>query len=80
MQVAFEWLRDGIPKKQEALKVQDLSLIEVARKIKTEAEAETLLSEMRWLGWVKSFVLKDSLQAEDFVSLLKTFWDWETSG
>ena len=79
MQVAFAWLRDGIPKKKEALKVQDLSLIDVARRIKAEAEAETLLSELRRLGWAKSFVLKNTEQAEDFITFLKNFWDWNTS-
>ncbi len=79
MQVAFAWLRDGIPKKDEALKVSDLSLKDVARKIKTKAEVETLLSELGRIGWVKSFVLNDTPQAEDFISFLKNFWDWETS-
>jgi hypothetical protein len=79
MQVAFAWLRDGIPKKKEALKVQDLSLIDVAKKIKTEAEVETLLFELKRLGWVKSFILKETPQAEDFISFLKAFWNWETS-
>jgi len=79
MQVAFAWLRDGIPKKNEALKVQDLSLIDVARKIKTVGEVENLLSELRRLGWVKSFILKETPQAEDFISFLTTFWDWDTS-
>ena len=46
LQVAFKWLRDGIPQKQAALKVQDLALKDLARKIKTKAEAETLLKEI----------------------------------
>jgi len=79
MQVAFAWLRDGIPKKKEALKVQDLSLIDVARRIKSEAEVETLLFELKRLGWVKSFILKETPQAQDFVSFLTDFWEWETS-
>ena len=79
MQVAFAWLRDGIPKKNAALKVQDLALRDVARKMKTEAEAETFLSELKRLGLVKSFVLNETPEAEDFISFLKTFWDWETS-
>jgi len=79
MQVAFAWLRDGIPKRKETLKVQDLSLIDVARKIKTEGEVETLLFELKRLGWVKSFILKETPQAEDFISFLTSFWDWDTS-
>ena len=79
MRVAFAWLRDGIPKKNQALKVNDLFLKDAARKIKTETEAENLLSELRLLGWVKSYVLNDTTQAEDFISFLKIFWDWEKS-
>ncbi|MDR2575689.1 MAG: site-specific integrase, partial [Treponema sp.] len=47
VQVAFKLLRNGIPQKKEALKVNDLSLKDVARKIKTETEAEKLLSELK---------------------------------
>jgi integrase len=79
MQVAFEWLRDGIPKHNAVLKVQDLSLKEVVKKLKTEAEAETLLSELQRSGWLKGFVLNNTSQAEDFISFLKSFWEWETS-
>jgi integrase len=79
MQVAFAWLRDGIPKKNAVLKVSDLSLKDVARKIKTDEEAEMLLSELKMLGKVKNFILNDTPQAEDFISFLKTFWDWEKS-
>nr|AGS53315.1 hypothetical protein [uncultured bacterium contig00013] len=79
MKVAFEWLRDGIPKKNAVMKVHDLSLKEVAKGIETEGEVETLLSELRRLGWIKSFVLNDTPQAEDFISFLKTFWSWEKS-
>jgi integrase len=79
IKVAFTWLRDGIPKKNEVLKVQDLSLIDVARKIKTDAEIETLLYELKRLGWVKSFILKETPQAENLISFLTNFWDWDTS-
>ena len=79
MQVAFAWLRDGIPKKDNAVKVQDLSLKDVARKIRKEIEVETLLFELKRLGWVKTFVLNNTPQGEDFTSFLKTFWDWDTS-
>jgi integrase len=79
MQVAFSWLWDGIPKKDDAVKVQGLSLKDVARKIKTDIEAETLLFELKRLGWVKVFVLNNTPQGEDFISFMKTFWDWDTS-
>lgn len=79
MDVAFKWLRDGIPQKKEDLKIHDLSIKDVARKIKNDKEAETLLCELRRLGWVKSYVLKDTPAADLFSEFLKTFWDWEKS-
>ena len=77
--VALKWLRDGIPQKKAVLRVSDLSLIDMARKIKQGDDVETLLTELNRLGWVKSFVRKDTPQAEDFISFMNTFWDWETS-
>jgi integrase len=79
MQIAFEWLRDGVPKKNAALKVCELSLKDMARKIKTDVEAESFLDELKRLGWMKSYVLKETPSAEDFISFLTTFWDWDNS-
>ena len=60
IEVAFMWLRDGIPQKTAALKVNDLSLKDVAKKIKTEAEVEIFLSELKRLEWIKSYVLHET--------------------
>ena len=79
LQAAFLMLREGIPQKQTAITVQDLSLKDMVRKIKTGAEVEIILSELKRLGWVKTFVLNETPQAEGFISFLKKFWDWETS-
>ena len=79
IKTAFAWLRDGIPKKQTLLKVQDLALNDVTRKIKTKTEAETLLEGMKRMGWIKSYVLTESLPAQDFNLYLSDFWNWEKS-
>jgi integrase len=79
MQAAFRMLRDGIPQNRTAVTVQDLSFKDTARKIKNGTEAEILLSELRRLGWVKSFVLNETPGAVEFNSFLKTFWDWDAS-
>jgi len=76
---AFDWLRDGIPQKREAIKVQDLPLKDTARKIKTKAEAEILLREMKRMGWIKSYVLKETLAAQSFTTFLSEFWVWDKS-
>jgi hypothetical protein len=79
MQVAFKWLRDGIPQKKAAVKVHDLTLKDVVRKIKTGTEVETLVTELRRLGWMKSYVLSETPAAENLISFLTTFWNWDTS-
>jgi len=79
IQVAFKWLRDGIPQKNSSMRINVLSLKDMARKIKSGDEVETLQSELKRLGWVKSYLRSETPGAVDFVSFLKTFWDWETS-
>jgi integrase len=79
LQVAFAWLRDGIPQKRIAIKETAMSLRDVARKIKEKAEAETLLTEMKRMGWVKSYVLSGSPAAQVFTLFLSEFWDWNKS-
>ena len=66
MQVAFKWLRNGIPQKKETLRVSDLSLKDMVRKIKAGDEAETLLTELRRLGWAKSYVQSETPEAEEW--------------
>jgi hypothetical protein len=75
LQVAFKWLRDGIPQKQADVKVKDLSLKDAARKIRTKSEAEILLKEMRRMGWIKSYALTETPAAQDFNLFLSVFWD-----
>jgi hypothetical protein len=79
IQTAFFWLRDGIPQKRAPLKVNQLSFKDTARKIETVAEAEIILKELARQGWVKSYVLADTPQAQDFTAFLTDFWDWEKS-
>jgi integrase len=79
LEIAFKWLRDGIPQKEAALSVNDLSLKDIVRRIKAGEEAETLLTELRRLGWVKSYVQSETPGAVDFISFLTNFWDWDNS-
>jgi integrase len=81
VKTAFAWLRDGIPQKRRAVRVQvqDMALKDTARKIKTIAEAEILIEEMKKAGWVKSYVLAESQAAQEFAAFLSDFWDWEKS-
>ena len=79
LKVAFQWLKEGIPQKEKTLTMQDLSLRNAARKISTGSEAEIIINELKRSGLVKNCIMSDTPQAEDFISFLKTFWDWETS-
>jgi len=79
IKTAFAWLRDGIPQKQTSIKVHDLSIKDTARQIKTKDEAEILLKEMKRMGWVKSYVLTETIAAQDFAEFLFDFWTWEKS-
>ncbi|WP_461256090.1 tyrosine-type recombinase/integrase [Treponema sp. R80B11-R83G3] len=81
LKTAFAWLRDGIPQKRKTVRVQiqDLSIKDTARKIKTKAEAEILIEELKRTGWIKSYVLTESPEAQDFTLFLTEFWDWEKS-
>jgi integrase len=78
-EIAFMWLRDGIPQDKAELKVNHLFLKDVARKIKTGADAEIMMSELKRYGWVKSYVVNETSGSADFISFLNTFWDWEAS-
>jgi hypothetical protein len=81
-QVAFQWLRDGVPGRQEkteALTVNQLALQDVIRKIDSKTDAMVILNELKRKGWVKSFVFTGTPAAQVFNDFLLTFWDWETS-
>ena len=79
MAVAFQWLRDGIPQKNEAFQTHELILKDAVRKIQTNTEAEAMLSELKRLGWIKNGVVKETPAAVSFISFLSGFWEWETS-
>ena len=70
MQVAFLWLRDGVPQKQKTSTIQDLYVKEIISKVKNKNEVENILDELQRKGWVKSHVLKDEPQAVNFITLL----------
>jgi len=78
-QAAFLMLRDGIPQNNTTLRVNNLSLKDTVRKLKSSDEVETMLDELKRLGWVKGFTVRKTEAAVDFISFLKNFWNWDTS-
>ena len=79
MAVAYQWLRDGIPQKKAAIKAQEMSLAATAQSVRTSADAINLLSELTKMGWMKSYVIKETPAAESLISYLTNFWEWDTS-
>ena len=76
-QVALQWLRDGVPQKTPAF--HELAIRETVIKIKTSKEAVTMLTELKRLGWMQGYIMRDTPAAENFISYLKGFWEWDTS-
>jgi hypothetical protein len=82
-QVAFQWLRDGVPQRQEktgALTVNQLALQDFVHRIDSGADALVIFKELQRKGWLKSFVFAGTPAAQVFNDFLLKFWDWETSG
>jgi len=79
MQAAFEMLREGKRKNGKAVTVHGLSLKEAARKVRNAEEAETIMAELKRLGWVKSYVARGAPDSENFLEFLARFWDYDRS-
>ncbi|MDR2618207.1 MAG: site-specific integrase, partial [Treponema sp.] len=77
--VAFQWLQEGIPQKQETVRVKQLSLKSLVRGVATGKEAETVLKELKRLGFLKGYILTGTDKARDLAEFLAGFWDWKTS-
>jgi hypothetical protein len=80
--VAFQWLRDGVPQRQEKanpLSVNQMFLQDFVRKLEGKADVAVILKELKRIGWLKTYVLADTPAAQDFMDFLTSFWDWETS-
>ncbi|MDR2632758.1 MAG: site-specific integrase [Treponema sp.] len=77
---AFNWLQNGIPKKDTAMPVETCSLLAQLRAIAlSTADAEAVCKELRARGLLKSFVLSDSRASVDFGDFLNNFWDYDNS-
>jgi hypothetical protein len=78
--IAFQWLKDGIPRRGEAIPIKRYSLRDMAREADiSRADCIFICKELRRRGLLKSFVLSESKQAVDFNEYLLNFWDWEKS-
>ena len=80
IKIAFEWLRYGIPSKNESINIKKYSLRDMAKEVDVnKADAEFICKELRRRGLLKTYVLEETERAINFSSYLKKFWDWEKS-
>jgi len=80
IQIAFEWLKDGIPKKNEIISYKKYSLRDLAKDADlNDDDAKYICKELQRRGVLKSFVLLESSQAIDFIEYLQNFWLWDSS-
>jgi len=80
IQIAFDWLKNGLPQKGEIVNFKKYTLRHMAKETDiTQDDAEFICKELQRRGLLKSYVLKESVQAVDFVTYLTDFWNWEKS-
>jgi hypothetical protein len=80
IQTAFRWLKDGIPRKGEAVPFKNYTLRDMAKGADIDnADAVFILKELQRRGLLKSYVLSETTAAVPFGEYLAEFWDWEKS-
>jgi integrase len=79
IQIAFQWLRDGIPQKKSSINVKKLAMKDFIHRIEGLDDAKIILNELKRRNLVKSFVLPDTGNSVDFITFLSDFWDWDKS-
>ena len=80
IQVAFEWLKDGIPKKGETVNYKKYTLRDMAKDADlNDDDVKYICKELKRRGILKSFVLLESSQVIDFIQYLQNFWIWESA-
>ena len=64
IQTAFEWLKNSIPKKGEAIQIKKYLLRDMLKESDTsKADTEFICKELQRRGLLKSFVIEKSVQS-----------------
>ena len=80
IQVAFEWLKNGVPCQKESIPFKQYTLRDLAKKAEiNDSDAMFICKELQRRGLIINFVLSKSIQAVDFIQYLQNFWDWDSS-
>jgi integrase len=79
-ETAFQWLKDGIPRRGEAVPLKKYSLRDMARGADMgPADCEYICKELRRRGLLASYVLTKSREAVPLTDFLLNFWDYDHS-
>jgi integrase len=80
VKTAFNWLQNGIPRKNEAISVETRSLLaQIRQSDLTAKDAAAVCKGLQARGLLKSFTLSGSSEAVDFGEFLKNCWDYDNS-
>jgi integrase len=77
---AFQWQKDGIPRKSEMVPVKKYTLRDMAKEADVSvADCEFICKELQRRGLLQSYVLSETKQAIPFTDFLLNFWDFDNS-
>ena len=80
IQIAFQWLKDGIPTKGTAVPVKTFTLRDMARQVDVSAaDCEYICKELKRRGLLKSYTLSGTKAALPVGDFLVEFWDYGIS-
>jgi hypothetical protein len=78
IKTAWEWFRQGVPKKDTAIDIKQYALRNLVKEAGV-ADAQFIVNELKRRGFLKSAVLAGTRQDRDFAEYLTSFWDYDTS-
>jgi integrase len=78
IKTAYEWYRQGVPKKDKVIDLKEYTLRDLAKEADL-ADASFIVNELKRRGLLKSAVLTDTKQDRDFAEFITNFWDYDNS-
>jgi integrase len=80
IKTAFQWIRDGIPRKGEAVPFKKYTLRDMAKGADINGpDADFICKKLQRRGLLKTYILSSSEQAVDFGDYFSAFWDYDRS-
>jgi hypothetical protein len=80
IEIAFKWLREGIPAKAGPIPAEKYTLRKMAEAANlSKTDAEYICQELVRRGFLESYILTGTRPAIGFIDFLTEFWDFEKS-